>query len=71
MDRDLARTITAASILTAAYHMLRDGTHYQDLGADLFRRASPESQANHLIRQIIKLGFTCTLVPDTVTEVSV
>jgi len=26
----------AASILTAIYHMLRDGTGYQDLGADHF-----------------------------------
>ena len=24
----------AASILTAVYHMLKDGTFYQDLGAD-------------------------------------
>jgi transposase len=55
----------AASILTAAYHMLRDGTLYQDLGADHFRRASPEVQANRLVRQIAKLGFTCTLVSAT------
>jgi transposase len=53
----------AASILTAAYHMLRDGTLYQDLGANPFRRASPEVQANRLARQIAKLGFTCTLAP--------
>jgi hypothetical protein len=29
----------AASILTAAYHMLRDGTFYQDLGPDHLSRA--------------------------------
>jgi len=29
-------------MLTAAYHMLRDGTFYQDLGPDHFRRAAPE-----------------------------
>ena len=61
----------AASILTAVYHMLRDGTFYQDLGADHFRRASPEDQAIRLARQIAKLGFTCTLVPATAGEVSV
>ena len=55
----------AASILTAAYHMLRDGTLYQDLGADHFRRASPEVQANRLVRQIAKLGFSCTLASAT------
>jgi transposase len=52
----------AASILTAVYHMLRDGTFYQDLGPDHFRRASPEKQANRLVRQIEKLGFACTLI---------
>ena len=61
----------AASILTAAYHMLRDGTLYQDLGPDHFRRASPEAQANRLARQITKLGFNCTLTPAQGKEVSV
>ena len=53
----------AASILTAIYHMLRDGTFYQDLGADHFHRYAPEVQANRLARQIAKLGFKCTLTP--------
>jgi transposase len=53
----------AASILTAAYHMLRDGTFYQDLGPDHLRRATPEAQASRLARQITKLGFTCTITP--------
>jgi len=61
----------AASILTAAYHMLRDGTFYQDFGADHFRRAAPEVQANRLARQIAKLGFTCTISPGAEREVSV
>jgi transposase len=61
----------AASILTAVYHMLRDGTFYQDLGAEHFRLASPESQANRLARQIAKLGFTCTLAPAPEEPVSV
>ena len=61
----------AASILTAVYHMLRDGTFYQDLGADHFRTTSSETQANRLARQIAKLGFTCTLTPAAGREVSV
>lgn len=60
----------AASILTAVFHMLRDGTFYQDLGADHCRRASPETQANRLARQINKLGFTCTISPAAGMEVS-
>ncbi len=51
----------AASILTAAYHMLRDGTFYRDLGPDHFQRASPKAQAQRLARQITKLGFDCTI----------
>ncbi len=61
----------AASILTAAYHMLRDGTFYQDLGASHFHRSSPENQASRLARQIAKLGFTCVLTPATTGTVSV
>ena len=61
----------AASILTAAYHILRDGTFYQDLGAHHFRRSSPEHQAKRLARQIANLGFTCTLAPTQSGLVSV
>ncbi len=52
----------AASMLTAIYHMLRDGTVYKDLGADHFHR-SPQVQAQRLAKQIAKLGFTCTIAP--------
>jgi hypothetical protein len=31
----------AASILTTVYHMLRDGTYYQDLGPEYFARRNP------------------------------
>ena len=61
----------AASILTAAYHMLRDGSFYQDLGAQHFNRTSPETQAGRLARQIERLGFTCTLEPPPEQAVSV
>jgi transposase len=61
----------AASILTAAYHMLRDGTFYQDSGAGHFHSASPEDQANRLARQIAKLGFSCSLTPPHAGPVSV
>ena len=56
----------AASILTAAWHMLRDGTFWRDLGPDHFHRRSPEQQAHSLARQIAKLGFTCSIAPSKV-----
>ncbi len=61
----------AASILTAAYHMLRDGTFHQNLGADHFRRDSPDIQASRLARQIAKLGFSCVIAPKGTEAVSV
>jgi len=36
----------AASIFTAAYHMLRDGTLYQDLGDTHFNRTSPRTESS-------------------------
>ena len=33
-----------ASILTAIYHMLKDGTMYHDLGSDHFKRHSTDQQ---------------------------
>ena len=53
----------AASILTAVYHMLRDGTFYQDLGAEHFHTDTPQIQAKGLAQRIAKLGFTCTIEP--------
>ena len=67
----MAICAVAASILTAAYHILWDGTFYQNLGADHFRRAAPEMQASRLARQIAKLGFTCTILPTAEMEVFV
>jgi transposase len=55
----------AASMLTAAWHMLRDGTLWHDLGPDYFQRRSPKQQAEALARQIAKLGFGCTITPQT------
>jgi transposase len=59
------------SILTAAYRMLRDGTFYQDLGADHFDRPPPEDQANRLVGRIERLGLTCALTPAAPDVVSV
>ena len=53
----------AASILTAAYHMLKDGTVYVDPGPDHFRRTQPATRAKALARQIERLGFVCSISP--------
>ena len=51
----------AASILTAAYHMLKDGTFYNDLGSAHFDRRRPETQARRLVKRLTDLGFSVEL----------
>jgi transposase len=53
----------AASMLTAIFHMLRDGTFYHDLGAEHFQTDTPQIQAKRLARKIAELGFSCTIEP--------
>jgi transposase len=58
-----AACAVAASILTAAYHMLKDGTVYADLGPDHFDRRAKEVQARRLVRRLADLGYTAELMP--------
>ena len=41
----------AASILTAIYHMLKDGTMYKDLGCNHFDRRSTDKQKQRLVKR--------------------
>ena len=54
----------AASILTAAYHMLRDGTFYQDLGPDHFSRRTRSDRTARLVSQLTALGYTVQPPPE-------
>jgi transposase len=53
----------AASILTTAYHMLADGTCYQDLGTDHFARRNPARTVAKLASRIRNLGFDVEIRP--------
>jgi transposase len=53
----------AASMLTAIYRMLKDGTVHQDLGADHFDRRSTDVKAKRLVAQLKQLGFQVELQP--------
>jgi transposase len=53
----------AASMLTAIYHMLKDGTMYQDLGPNHFGARDKERQKNRLIKRLADLGYVVELVP--------
>jgi transposase len=55
----------AASILTAIYHMLKDGTLYQDLGANHFQSRSKGQQTKRLVKRLADLGYDVALTPVT------
>jgi hypothetical protein len=51
----------AASILTAAYHMLKHGVEYSDLGPDHFDRLEGDKRLRRLVRKIEDLGYAVEL----------
>lgn len=53
----------AASILTAVYHILKNGTPYQDLGPEHFTRRSQPAQAQRHVRRLQQMGYTVQLTP--------
>jgi len=53
----------ASSMLTAVYHMLKNGVQYQDLGASHFTRRDREKIILRLVRRINDLGCQVQLVP--------
>ncbi len=53
----------AASMLTAAYHRLKNGLEYQDLGADHFTRRDRQKMIQRLVRRINDLGCQVQLIP--------
>lgn len=53
----------AASILTAAYHMLKDGTLYQDLGPNHFDDRAKGKHVLQLVNRLQNLGFTVQITP--------
>jgi hypothetical protein len=48
-------------MLTTIWHMGRDGTFYDDPGADFFTRLYPERAKNRAVHQFQAMGYTVTL----------
>jgi transposase len=53
----------AASILTAEYTMIKDGTCSQDLGPDHFDRRAKAAQTKRLVARLQNLGFAVQISP--------
>lgn len=63
-----ATIAVAHSILVIAYHMLREGTAYRDLGGDYFDKRNKAHLQRHLIKRLEALGHKVTL--ETATTVA-
>jgi hypothetical protein len=61
----------AASILTAAWHMLSTGTVYRDLGPQHFDRRHKGTQAKRLLARLRNLGYRVELAPLESTSAAV
>jgi transposase len=48
----------AASLLTTAYHMLKNGSPYRDLGPHHFDQPDKQKQAVRLLKRLQNLGYT-------------
>ena len=54
----------AHSILIIAYHILKDGQPYNELGADYFaQRRSTDAYRTRLVHQLERLGYDVTIAP--------
>jgi transposase len=53
----------AASMLTAIYHMLKNGTDYHDLGPEHFSRRDRSKTILRLVRRLNDLGCDVTVTP--------
>ena len=53
----------AASMLTAAYHMIKNGTFYQDLGDGHFERRTKPSQIKRLVAKLQSFGYEVEIKP--------
>lgn len=58
-----AAVAVAHSILVIAYHLIRRGTSYVDLGPTYFDQRKADTVQNQLVKRLERLGFKVTLEP--------
>lgn len=51
------------SLLVAIYHVLKNGTTYQELGADYFDKLSAKRLVPYLLKRLKTLGYDVTIAP--------
>ena len=58
-----AAIAVAHSILVIAYHMLRNGTEYRELGGEYFDNRNKEQLQRNLVKRLEGLGLQVALSP--------
>lgn len=58
----------AHAILVIAYHILKDGTTYRELGPNFFDQLDRERVARRLVRRLEAIGYTVTVQPPEPTS---
>ncbi len=58
-----AMVAVAASLLVAAYHVIRDGTEYIELGPDHLDRRNKDRLAHRFMKRLKELGYEITVKP--------
>jgi transposase len=58
-----AAVAVAASMLTAAYHMLKNGVDYEDLSENYFGRRDTAKLAKRLVKRLEALGLAVQITP--------
>jgi transposase len=60
-SKERALVAVAHTLLVAIYHMLKDGTVHQDLGAGYFDERRRQQSARNAVRHLQRLGFRVTI----------
>ena len=58
-----AAVAVAHTLLVIAYHVIKGGVAYEDLGADYFDQLKPDELTKSLVRRLERLGHKVTLEP--------
>lgn len=62
-----AAVAVAHAILVIIYHMLKKGTHYQDLGPDYFNKLNERAVVSRAVARLEALGYKVTLAREDET----
>jgi transposase len=66
LGKKKAITAVMHSMLAIAYHLLRDGQDYHDLGSGFFLKRNQQAIEARCVRQLKRLGYAVTLTPGSV-----